>query len=149
MSIIQHAEPKFRVGDWVFLQSGVRPIWAQVVEDRGPLGVNRRRLYRIRFDVQSDDDSSEAISFEMPEDDLTRAQPDPARVIDYLKRGGLLAILRSNLGGGRDQPRAWLTFDARGDLIHTFNADRGLLGGASSHFSLCKGARFLRRNRTK
>ena len=50
------------------------------------------------------------------------------------QRGGLVALLRSNLGGGRDQPRAWLAFDARGGLVPTFAADRGLIGGAPVPF---------------
>jgi hypothetical protein len=70
----------------------------------------------------------------MPEDDLERAVPDKSAVLRYLQNGGLVALLRSNLGGGREQPRAWLTFDARGGVTHTFAADRGGIGGATVPF---------------
>jgi hypothetical protein len=126
MSTAQRATPRFKVGDWVSFQYGPRQVWAQVIEDRGCLGVNRRRLYRIRVGEESE----ESRAFEMPEDDLRPARPQRAAVMDYLKNGGLLEILRANLGGGRSQPRVWLTFDSHGKLTHTFDAARGLIGGA-------------------
>src|SRR5437879_1328503 len=118
--------PRFRVGDWVSFVYGRRRVWAQVIEDRGPLGVKRRRLYRVRLDQ----DSGEPITFEVPEDDVEAATPDRAAVLRYLKEGGLLAILRSHLGGSQDQPRVWLTLVPGGAVTHTFAADRGLIGGA-------------------
>jgi hypothetical protein len=130
MSTVKEPAPRFRVGAWVSFFYGTQPVWAQVIEDRGPLGVNRRRLYRIRLDWESD----EPIAFEVPEDDLVAAVLDKAAVLKYLKEGGLVAILRSNLGGGRDQPRAWLTFDSRGNVTHTFVPERGLIGGAPVPF---------------
>jgi hypothetical protein len=62
--------PRFRVGDWVSFLYGPRRVRAEVVEDRGPLGVNRRRLYRVRLER----DLGESITFEMPEDDLEAAE---------------------------------------------------------------------------
>ena len=50
-------------------------------------------------------------------------------IIDYLKHGGLIAMLRSNLAGGKNQPRVWLCRDTLGNVTHTFAEDRGLLGG--------------------
>ena len=44
----RHA-PQFRVGDWVTLPYGPQRVLARVVEDRGPLGVERQRLYRVRL----------------------------------------------------------------------------------------------------
>ena len=37
----------------------------------------------------------------------------------------------SGCGGLRadDQPRAWLTFNPRGEVTHTFTAERGVIGG--------------------
>jgi hypothetical protein len=130
MSTVHRPTPRFKVGDWVSFQYGPRQVWAQVIEDRGSLGVNRRRLYRIRVG----EESGEPAAFEVPEDDLRPAQPDREAVIEYLKQGGLLDILRANLGGGRGQPKVWLTFDSHGRLIHTFNAERGLIGGAAVPF---------------
>src|SRR5438132_1500260 len=90
----------FKKGDWVSLQFGARRMWGQVTEDRGLLGVNGRRLYGVRLDVTS----SDPIHTEVPEGDLERAIPDKQAVLQYLKTGGLLAILRGNLGGGPEQP---------------------------------------------
>ena len=125
MSTAHRRSSQIRVGDWVSFLYGTRRVWAQVVEDRGPLGVNRRRLYTIRLG----DEPTEAMTFEVPGDDLTPVVPAKAEVIEYLKGGGLIAILQSNLGGGRNQPRVWLAFDSHGSLTHTFIAERGVLGG--------------------
>lgn len=139
MSTAQRLKPRFRVGDWVSMSYGVRRVWAQIIEDRGPLGVNRRRLYRIRID----DDSGEPITTEVPEVDLTPVELDRRDVVDYLKGGGLVDILRSNLGGGHEEPKAWLTVDQRGNLIHTLDAGRGLLGGETVPFFALQGNRIF------
>jgi hypothetical protein len=62
---------RFKVGDWVSFQFGTRSVVAQVIEARGPIGVNGRRLYRIRLDREF----TEPDMFEMPEDDLQAASP--------------------------------------------------------------------------
>jgi hypothetical protein len=135
MSTAHRKRACFKVGDWVSFVYGVRPVWAQVIEDRGLLGVGRTRLYRIRFgDDPSAGESGEPVEFEVPEDDLTLARPDHEAVIEYLEQGGLLAILQSNLGGGRSQPRVWLTFDRGGRIVHTFDKTRGVLGGETVPF---------------
>jgi hypothetical protein len=41
---------RFRVGDWISLLYGPRRILAQVIEDRGRIGVRGRRLYGVRID---------------------------------------------------------------------------------------------------
>jgi len=120
--------PRFRVGDWVSMLYGPGRAMAQVIEDRGRLGINGRRLYRIHLNRTSEDSTA----FVVPEDDLEAAiVPDRAAVVRFLKEGGLLAILRSNLAGGRAQPRAWLTTDPQGGIAHTYFAREGLIGGAA------------------
>ena len=47
----------------------------------------------------------------------------------YLIHGGLIGILRSNLSGGRSQPRVWLRPDTIGNVTHTFERERGVVGG--------------------
>ncbi len=130
MSTAKTERPKFRLGDWVTFQFGAKPAFAQIIEDRGPLGVNRRRLYRIRLDQES----TEPIAFEMPEDEMEKAVPDKTDVLQYLKQGGLVSILASNSQGGpeQNQPRAWLTFSPRGKVTHTFEAGRGLIGDGTT-----------------
>jgi hypothetical protein len=128
MNTIKTPPPKFRLGDWVTFRYGAEQVFAQIIEDRGPLGVNRRRLYRIRFNQDLD----EPIAFEMPEDDLEKAVPDKAAILEYLKRGGLVKILHTNLQGGRNQPQVWLTLSPRGEVSHTFEAARRLIGNGGT-----------------
>jgi hypothetical protein len=66
------AARRFRVGDRVSFHYGLRKITARIVEDRGPLGVQGRRLYRLRpLSVPQ-----ETGDVEMPEDEL-EAAPGP------------------------------------------------------------------------
>ena len=129
MSTFKAKPPRFRLGDWVTFRYGVRPVFAQIIEDRGPLGVNRRRLYRIRLDQELND----PVEFEMPEEEMEKAVPDKAAILQYLKHGGLVAILARNTQGGppQNQPRVWLTFSPRGALSYTLEAERGLIGSGA------------------
>jgi hypothetical protein len=60
--------PQFRVGEWVAAPSGLRKIIAQIVEDRGSIGMKGRRLYRLRID-RGEVDST----IEVPEAELELA----------------------------------------------------------------------------
>ena len=60
---------RFRVGDWVCFDNGLRRVTAKVVEDRGALGVRGRRLYRVRPMPGRD----ESLDFEIPEEELEAA----------------------------------------------------------------------------
>ncbi|MBX3413529.1 MAG: hypothetical protein KF708_12635 [Pirellulales bacterium] len=111
------------VGDWVSFDYGSQRIWAQIIEDRGGLGVRGRRLLRLRFRR-----GSEEVAFEMPEDELVRENLSRSSVIDFLKHGGLVEILHSNLTGG-SEPRVWLTLSPQGKIGFTFEKDRGIVGG--------------------
>jgi hypothetical protein len=130
MSTANKPRQRFKVGDWVSLDYGPRRVYSRVIEDRGPIGVNQRRLYRIRLFEGSED-----IDFEMPADDLDPAPAlDKAAILRYLKEGGLVAMLRSNLTGDPNPPRVWLSYSPRGEVIHTFAAERGLIGGEAAPF---------------
>ncbi len=121
----------FKVGEWVQFQYGTWNPIAQVIEARGPLGANRRHLYRIRLDREAE----EPDSFELPEDALQAVPvPDKPAIMAYLKNGGLVKILHANLGGGQNQPKVWLTYTPQGAVTHTFNAERGMIGGAKVPF---------------
>jgi hypothetical protein len=72
MGKTSNPKARFRVGDWVSFLYGTRRAVAQVVEDRGPLGVKGRRLYGIRLE-QAPDIST---TFEMPEE-LLESTPAP------------------------------------------------------------------------
>jgi len=137
MNTVKESVPRFTIGHWVSFEYGLRRVWAQIIEDRGPLGVNGRWIYRVRVD--DDPESGESDRFEVPEDDLAPGEPDKAAVIEALKRGGLLTILRYNLGGAPEKPRAWLTFDSRGNLVPTFDKYKGLIGGEVVPFFALQG----------
>jgi len=63
-------EPRFKEGDRVAVPLGARMVDGEVIEDRGPIGVNGRRLFRVRLAQDGDESDRE---FEVPEEDLQRA----------------------------------------------------------------------------
>jgi hypothetical protein len=125
MNTVRTKRPKFREGDWVKFQYGVRPAFGLIMEDRGPLGKNGGRFYRIRLEQSY----TEPDFFERPEDDMEKAVPDQAAIVRYLKQGGLVDLLQTNLRNGDEPPpRVWLTFKPLGELTHTFNAGLKVAG---------------------
>jgi hypothetical protein len=128
----------FHVGDRVRIPLGPRKIAGVVVEDRGAIGVRGQHLYQVLVPM----DPFEPAAFELPEEEIEAARDstdnedaiDTAKAIDYLKNGGLVAILRSNTSGGRDQPKVWLRLDSLGNVTHTFIRERGQAGGESVPF---------------
>jgi hypothetical protein len=71
---VQNKTPgKFRVGDHVRMLHGFRGKIAEIVEDRGPIGVGGRRLYGVKFRV---DDWNEETT-ELPEESLEAVQDRP------------------------------------------------------------------------
>jgi hypothetical protein len=66
MQIPRKTRGKFKVGDRVRLLHAWRGVIAEVVEDRGPLGVGGRRLYGVKFRA----DEWYEMTTEMPEDSL-------------------------------------------------------------------------------
>ena len=127
------ARSRFAVGDWVRIPFSGRRVEALIVEDRGRIGSGRQRLYTVRVPT----DPAESAILEFPEADLEAADSnieiDVTKAADYLKRGGLIAVLRSNLSGG-NAPRVWLRYDTRGDVTHTFIEEFGLVGGEPAPF---------------
>ena len=69
MSSATKSDPRFRAGDWVSYPVGFRRALAQVVEDRGPVGTQGRRLYQLQIDRGEDGGTS----IEVPEADLEPA----------------------------------------------------------------------------
>ena len=71
---------KLRVGDVVtFVAAGGVEIRAQVIEDRGGLGVGGRQLVRIRVPRAEDDPVPHERAFEMPAEDLTLVDASPKK----------------------------------------------------------------------
>ncbi len=126
-------QSSFRVGDRVRVDFGRRKLTGVIVEDRGAIGVQGRRLFQVDIPM----DPFEPMSVELPEDEMEAipsgtevARPiEKKRITDYLANGGLISILRSNLLGGKNQPRVWLCLDQLGNVTHTFVPERGVIGG--------------------
>src|SRR4051794_21294725 len=86
MSSPKQQPPLFHTGDWVSFSYGPSRVLAKVLEDRGPLGVRGRRLYRVQPPADQFEESS---PFEMPEDELETASP-PVRQgfeVRYVREG--------------------------------------------------------------
>jgi hypothetical protein len=66
MSVGKKRPPRFRVGDVVAFLYGPQMVPGEIVEDRGPLGVYGRRLYRVRIDSGED----HTTTFEIPEEHI-------------------------------------------------------------------------------
>jgi len=62
-----HSQHRYRVGEHVRFVFGVTKVEGTIMEDRGPIGVGGRRLYRIRFQFESDE---EPMYIELPAADL-------------------------------------------------------------------------------
>jgi hypothetical protein len=69
MSSVTESVPRFRFGDWVSFLVGSRKVLAQVVEDRGPVGIQGHRLFQLQ--LERGEDGGRTI--EMPEADLEAA----------------------------------------------------------------------------
>ena len=131
--------PPTKIGDRVKIDFGRRQLTGAVVEDRGAIGIQGRRIFVVSVPM----DPLDPMLVELPEDefeplssDLTnRPILDKQMVISYLSNGGLIAILQSNSSGGRNQPGAWLCLDTLGSVTHTFVPERGIIGGQAIPFS--------------
>jgi hypothetical protein len=66
------SEPRFRRGDLVSFRLGTRCVQGAVKEDRGPIGVNRRRLYLVEF--RPEPQSASLSLVELPADQLQSVQ---------------------------------------------------------------------------
>jgi hypothetical protein len=132
MSIVQ-GNSRFRVGDRVWLHFGRGKTIGVIVEDRGAVGAHGRRLFQVQVPM----DPFEPWLVQLSEDEMEGVAASPtadiplnkSEIMEYLKYGGLISILRANISGGRSQPRAWLCLDNLGNITHTFVPDRGMTGG--------------------
>ena len=138
MTTLQRPAHSFQVGDRVRVPLGQRHSVGVIVEDHGAIGVDRRRLLRVQEPMEP----FEPLVLVVPEEELEPVADNgqaptalyKAKIIDYLANGGLISILRSNLLGGKSQPRVWLCLDNLGNVTHTFLAERGLIGGETVPF---------------
>lgn len=132
-------QPPTQIGDRVKIDFGRRQLTGAVVEDRGAIGVQGRRIFVVSVPM----DPMDPMLVELPEDEFEPLSPelmnrpilDKQMIISYLSNGGLIAILQSNTSGGRNHPGAWLCLDTLGSVTHTFVPERGVIGGQAIPFS--------------
>ena len=85
---------RLRVGQRVILRVGGRRIPAILIEDRGPIGVGGRRLWRIREANTAAGEQSPR-EYEVPADELTpTAAPAPANRVRGVRRGDVRPSVR-------------------------------------------------------
>lgn len=125
----------FHVNDLVQFIVGKYTLVGKIIEDRGPIGADGRRLYRI--ETETGPEGTAVI--ELPANDLHALEPlmppSSTEIVRYLARGGLISILRQNQSGGKHQPRAWICRDSLGNVIHTYMPERGIVGGDTIPFN--------------
>lgn len=121
------------VGSKVCFTIGTSRHRGVVVDDRGPIGANNIRIFKIRIPNDPYDDEI----IEMPWDEIelagdeTKAAIPNEAVVEFLKSGGLRSILMLNMSDGKNQPRAWLRTDSLDNVIHTLIEERGRIGGST------------------
>lgn len=136
MAKVRSTTSSFRVGDRVRVPFGRGTADAVILEDRGPIGWKGRHLFMIQIPMDPKD-AADPLTFEVPEEEMEVADRradesrriDKRKVIEYLKQGGLVEILGSNLSDGCSHWRVWLWIDGLGNINHTFIAERGVIGG--------------------
>lgn len=70
------SERRYRKGDQVKFDFGTRTVQGEIKEDRGPIGMNGRRLYLIEFRLGPNGESVShielpAVDFELVEDPVS------------------------------------------------------------------------------
>jgi hypothetical protein len=88
---------RFHVGDRVRIPLGKSSLTGTVIEDRGAIGVRGRYIYRVLVPMDPYDPETYEIPGEEMEVVIESASVDDStmktRVLQYLKDGGLIAML--------------------------------------------------------
>jgi hypothetical protein len=127
---------KFRAGDRVQFErgwgKGRHTAWGTIVEDRGLIGINARRLYHIDIPrdpyLPDEPDRTMMGEEELEPDTISRVPLKKSEIIEYLKKR-LSEILSWNPSTERKDPVVWLGRDSSGKITYTFSPRRGLIGG--------------------
>jgi hypothetical protein len=127
---------KYRVGDRVQFEWGWgrfrSKVWGTIVEDRGPIGINGRRLYYVDIpmdpDLPDEPNRTMMAEDELEPDTISRVPLKKSEIIDYLKKR-LPGILLWNPSTELKDPVVWLGRDASGKITYTFSPRRGMIGG--------------------
>lgn len=133
----RNPKAKFKVGDRVRFDFPSYKVRGTIVEDRGPFGVGGRRQYTVSTPSDPFEPDLHLVSEDRLELDVTPPAPlEKPEILRFLKNSGLMMILMTNPSpeGPRD-PRVWLCRDQLGNVIYTFAAERGQIGGATVPFA--------------
>ncbi len=120
MSTAKKEPPRFHIGDWVKFDYGPKKVSARIVEDRGRLGIQGRRLYRVQLDVKPNEESGDASTFEVPENEL-ESDLTPVRLFYEVR------YKRS------DNTNVWQARTRKEDVLKGVNA-KGAVGYTTSLF---------------
>jgi hypothetical protein len=128
---------KFKVGDRVRFDLPSYKVRGTVVEDRGLLGIDGRRHYMVSSPSDPFEPEMHMLSEDELEVDVTPPAPlEKPEILRFLKNSGLIMILMTNPSPeGPKDPRVWLCRDQLGNVIYTFAAERGQVGGATVPFA--------------
>ena len=130
------------VGQRVRVPFGLRKISGTVVEDRGSVGADGRRLYTVALPNDPYEPDLVVRTEDEMEEDTTEVPPlSREEIRKYLESGGLISILRRNMQGGAHQPTIWLCRGSLGNVTFTFDEERGLAGGKRIPFFALHGER--------
>jgi hypothetical protein len=118
------------VGDKVWIPLVAGRICGTITEDRGPLGADGSRLFRVVVP----NDPYQSDEFTVQEEEITPLAPaelatlqkklSTGDIAQFLISGGLIAILVRN-----SPERVWLRRDANGNIAFTYVEDYGVVGG--------------------
>ena len=129
---------RFKVGDRVRCQHVIYPyLRGTIVEVRGLPSYDGRRRYVVGIDSDPFEPDFRTVTEDELELDLTPPAPlEKPEILRFLKNGGLIMILMTNPSpDGPKYPRVWLCRDQLGNVIYTFAAERGQVGGALVPFA--------------
>jgi hypothetical protein len=118
------------VGDKVWIPLVAGRVCGTITEDRGALGADGSRLFRVVVP----DDPYQSDEFTVQEEEITPLAPaelatlqkklSAADITEYFIGGGLVAILVRN-----SPERVWLRRDTNGNIAFTYIEDYGIVGG--------------------
>ncbi len=129
---------RFKVGDRVRCQHFIYPyLRGTIAEDRGLLGIDGHRQYVVSIYSDPFEPEPRMVAEDQIELEMTPPAPlEKPEILRFLKNGGLIMILMTNPSPeGPKDPRVWLCRDQLGNVIFTFAAERGLIGGATVPFA--------------
>ena len=120
------SQPKYQVGDKVWVPLAVDRECGVVKEDRGNLGIGGRRLYYVdvSLDPYTHDRHLVGEDEMQPYDEKDVKKISSEEIVKFLTNVGLVSMLRRNLPN-----RVWLRRNSAGNVSYTYLEEFGEIGG--------------------